>query len=130
MVILISLFVFLLSAQSALSFSANDLLTIIPCSSSRSPVKLCVGKGKASVLEVLETKLNLPNVEVVPDCNAVFQNEKTSYSTNKNISGFGWIRAIWTVVDLLLGQFVLTPVSGLSTTWRRTIPRGPLSSDS
>jgi len=117
MVIHISLFVFLVSAQSALSFSANDLSTNIPCSSSRSPVELCFGKGKASVLEVLETKLNLPYMEVVPDCNAVFQNEKTSYSKNKNISGFGWIRAIWTVVDLLLGQFVLTPVSGASRTW-------------
>jgi len=130
MVIHISLLVFLLSAQSALSFSANDVLTNIQCSSSRSPVELCFGQGKASVLMVLETKLNLRYMEVGPDCNAVFQNEETSYSKNKNNGGFGWIRAIWNMVDLLLGQFVLTPVSGASTTWSRAIPKGHLSASS
>jgi len=37
---------------------------------------------------------------------------------------------VWTVVDLLIGHFLLTPVSGASVTWRRTIPKGSLSKSS
>jgi len=37
---------------------------------------------------------------------------------------------VWTVMNLLIGQFLLTSVSGASVTWSRTIPRGSLSTSS
>jgi len=129
MVISISPFLFILvSIQNARGSSASDLLPISACSSSQ--LEFRVRQSKPSVLEVLETKLSVQNIEVVPKCTGVLQDEKISYSQNKNISGLGWIRAIWTLVDLLLGQFVLTPVSGASVTWSRTIPTGTLRSAS
>ena len=37
---------------------------------------------------------------------------------------------LWTVAELLIGQFLFTPVSGASVTWSRTIAKGSLSTSS
>jgi len=37
---------------------------------------------------------------------------------------------VWTVVHLLIGQFLLTPISGASVTWSRTISKGSVSTSS
>jgi len=125
-------FVLLVSAEAALSFSQSDLLPICTCSSSQLELHVgTVGQSNPCFLWVLGTKSNVQYIEVAPESNAVLQNEKINYSKDKYIGGLGWIRAIWTVIDLLLGQFVLTPVSGhITHTWSRTIPTGHLSSDS
>jgi len=124
-------FVFMVFAETVLAFSRSDLLPISTCS--RSPFELRVGTAsqcKPSVFELLETKLNVEYNAVAQECDAAIQNEKVNHSNHKSIGGLGWIRAIWTMVDLLLGQFVLTPVSGGSVTWARTIPTGTLKSSS
>lgn len=112
----------LVSMVYALIMEAS-FLPFITCSSPQ--VKIPVGQSKLSVLGVLGTKSDVQCIEVVPDSYAVLQSEKISYSKNKHVGASGWIHAIWTVVDLLSGQFLLTPVSGASITWSEKISQGP-----
>jgi len=73
-----------------------------------------------------ETNWNLHNSEVQQTCDTMVAKGMPYYANEKHMDGFGWFRAMWTVMDLMLGQFMLTPVSGATTSWVRTISSGNL----
>jgi len=83
-----------------------------------------------SVAEVMGTKWNLHVYEVQHESNAMPEKEPIRYAKDRDMDGLGLFRALWAVVDLMLGQFILKPVSGQSVSWSPTIPGGIVSSSS
>jgi len=81
------------------------------------------------ITEITITKRN-NGIEVQQEDNLMHEKGMTSYANVQHIYGFGWFQAMWTVVDLMLGQFILTPVSGASVSWARTVPAGTLKNTS
>jgi len=78
---------------------------------------------QASVAKELETKRNVHGIWFQHEGSALAEKE----IIYRNDLRSGWFQAMWTVVDLVLGQFFLTPVSGAQITWSRTIPKGSYS---
>jgi hypothetical protein len=81
------------------------------------------------VTEIKITKRN-NGIEVQQEDNLMLKKRDDKFANVPYIYGFGWFQAMWTVVDLMLGQFILTPVSGASISWARTIPAGTLKNTS
>lgn len=80
--------------------------------------------------EVNESKWKLQGVKLHPKCNEMPEIELASYSTEDYVKTLGSFQTIWTMIDLLFGQFLFIPVSGSSVTWSRTIPGGNLAKQS